>query len=48
MSSWAGDWAIANLDKFQKTEEKKDEPKKDDKKKDDKKQFGHPGGPVGE
>jgi len=36
VSSWAGDWATANLDKFQKTEEKKDD-KKDDKKKDDKK-----------
>jgi hypothetical protein len=36
VSSWAGDWATANVDKFQKTEEKKDD-KKDDKKKDDKK-----------
>jgi hypothetical protein len=32
VSSWAGDWATANLDKFQKTEEKKDDKKKDDKK----------------
>ena len=32
VSSWAGDWATANLDKFQKTEEKKDEKKKDEKK----------------
>jgi hypothetical protein len=31
VSSWAGDWATANVDKFQKTEEKKDD-KKDDKK----------------
>jgi hypothetical protein len=30
VSSWAGDWATANVDKFQKTEEKKDD-KKDDK-----------------
>jgi Domain of unknown function (DUF4340) len=36
VSSWAGDWATANVDKFQKTEENKDD-KKDDKKKDDKK-----------
>lgn len=34
VSSWAGDWATANVDKFQKTEEKKDD-KKD--KKEDKK-----------
>ena len=36
VSSWAGDWATANADKFQKTEEKKEdkkEAKKDDKKK---------------
>ncbi|HEX4341436.1 MAG TPA: DUF4340 domain-containing protein [Polyangiaceae bacterium] len=35
VSSWAGDWATANVDKFQKTEEKKDadKDKKDDKKK---------------
>jgi hypothetical protein len=32
ISSWAGDWATAGPDKFQKTEEKKDD-KKDDKKK---------------
>jgi hypothetical protein len=32
VSSWAGDWATANLDKFQKTEEKKDDKKKDEKK----------------
>jgi hypothetical protein len=31
VSSWAGDWATANVEKFQKTEEKKDE-KKDEKK----------------
>jgi hypothetical protein len=37
VSSWAGDWATANVDKFEKTEEKKDDKKKDDKKKDDKK-----------
>jgi len=36
VSSWAGDWATANVDKFQKTEEKKDD-KKDKEKKDDKK-----------
>jgi len=28
VSSWAGDWATANVDKFQKTEDKKDEKKK--------------------
>jgi len=32
ISSWAGDWATAGPEKFQKTEEKKDD-KKDDKKK---------------
>lgn len=32
VSSWAGDWATANVDKFQKTEEKKDDKKKDEKK----------------
>ncbi len=33
VSSWAGDWATAGEDKFQKTEEKKDDKgdKKDDK-----------------
>lgn len=31
VSSWAGDWATANVDKFQKTEEKKDDKKKDEK-----------------
>jgi hypothetical protein len=36
VSSWAGDWATAGVDKFQKTEEKKDD-KKDDKDKKDKK-----------
>jgi hypothetical protein len=29
VSSWAGDWATANEDKFQKTEEKKDDKDKD-------------------
>jgi hypothetical protein len=33
VSSWAGDWATANVDKFQKTEDKKDGDKKDEKKK---------------
>ena len=36
VSSWAGDWATANVDKFQKTEEKKDD-KKDKEKKEEKK-----------
>jgi hypothetical protein len=31
VSSWAGDWATANVDKFQKTEEKKDDKDKDKK-----------------
>lgn len=37
ISSWAGDWAVADASKFEKTEEKKDEKKdkKDDKKSDE-------------
>jgi hypothetical protein len=38
ISSWAGDWLVAGVEKFQKDEPKKDDDKKkDDKKKDDKK-----------
>jgi hypothetical protein len=37
ISSWAGDWATAGEDKFQKTEEKKPDDKKKDEKKDEKK-----------
>ncbi len=36
VSSWAGDWATANVDKFQKTEDKKDGEKKDGEKKEKK------------
>jgi hypothetical protein len=45
VSSWAGDWATANVDKFQKTEEKKDDK---DKKGDKGKDMPHmPGMPPG-
>ncbi|HVW27342.1 MAG TPA: DUF4340 domain-containing protein [Polyangiaceae bacterium] len=37
ISSWAGDWATANVDKFQKTDDKKADDKKTDDKKDKKK-----------
>jgi hypothetical protein len=46
ISSWAGDWATAKVDKFQKAEEKKSDDKKSDDKKSAALPAGHPA--VGE